>query len=144
MVKPGEKVPADGTIIDGRSTLNESMLTGESRPVEKGKEDEVVAGAINGTGSLTVEVTRTGEASYLSQVIQLVRSAQESKSRTQDLANRAALLLTIIAVVVGAITFVVWQFIADRELAFSLERMVTVMVVACPHALGLAIPLVVA
>ena len=144
MVKPGEKVPADGVIVEGRSALNESMLTGESRPVEKGADDEVVAGAINGTGSLTVEVTRTGEASYLAQVIQLVRSAQESKSRTQDLANRAALLLTVVALVVGAGTFVAWRFVADHDLAFALERMVTVMVVACPHALGLAVPLVVA
>lgn len=144
VVKPGEKVPADGRIVDGTTSMNESMLTGESRPVKKAQGHAVIAGAINGTGSVTFEVEKTGEQSYLSQVVALVRQAQESKSRTQDLADRAAFLLTVVALVVGAITFLVWNFVVDQEFSFSLERMVTVMVIACPHALGLAIPLVVA
>ena len=143
-VKSGEKVPADGKIIDGRSSVDESMLTGESKPVKKEAGAEVVGGAINGTGSLTVEVLKTGEETYLSQVIALVREAEQSKSRTQDLANRAALWLTIIGLSGGAITFIVWKFLLDADLTFSLERAVTVMVITCPHALGLAIPLVVA
>ncbi len=144
LVRPGEKIPADGSVLDGESSVNESMLTGESLPVRKSVGQEVVAGAVNGTGALTVEVTRTGAESYLSQVIALVKEAQASKSRTQDLANRAAFILTVVALSVGLLTFVVWKFALDSELSFALERMVTVMVIACPHALGLAIPLVVA
>lgn len=143
-VRPGEKVPADGTVLEGRSAMNESMLTGESRPVEKGPGSDVVAGAVNGTGAVTVQVTKTGEENYLSQVIRLVREAQSSRSRTQDLANRAAFFLTVGALVVGVVTFFVWQFVVGSDFTFSLERMVTVMVIACPHALGLAVPLVVA
>lgn len=143
-LRPGEKVPADGTITEGRTSMNESMLTGESRPVEKGDGDQVVAGAVNGTGSIVFQVTKTGEDSYLSQVVKLVREAQSSRSRAQDLANRAAFILTVVAVVAGIITFVVWLSFVGRDFSFALERMVTVMVIACPHALGLAVPLVVA
>ena len=144
LVKPGEKVPADGVVTDGRSSVNEAMLTGESAPVSKQPDSMVIGGAINGEGSLTVEVRKTGADSYLAQMTELVRQAQESKSRTQNLADRAALWLTVIAVSVGIITLVVWFGIVGREFVFALSRMVTVMVIACPHALGLAIPLVVA
>jgi len=143
LVKPGEKVPVDGIVIDGKSNVNESMLTGESKPVSKKTGDDVTGGSINGEGSLVAEVKKTGKDTYLNQVIELVRKAQESKSRAQDLANRAALLLTIIALSVGAITFVAWYFLGP-SLDFAVERMATVMVIACPHALGLAVPLVVA
>ena len=144
LVKPGEKVPADGDVVDGESSVNESMLTGESNPVTKKSGAKVIGGAINGEGSLTVEVKRTGKESFLSQVIELVKEAQQSKSRTQDLANRAALWLTIVALAGGAATLAVWLTIMNQSFAFALERTVTVMVIACPHALGLAIPLVVA
>jgi Cu2+-exporting ATPase len=144
LVKPGEKIPADGDVVGGESSVNESMLTGESNPVNKKPGLKVIGGAINGEGSLTVEVKRTGKESFLSQVIDLVNEAQQSKSRTQDLANRAALWLTIVALAGGAITLVVWLAIMNQSFAFALERTVTVMVIACPHALGLAIPLVVA
>lgn len=144
LIKPGEKIPADGVVIDGDSSINESMLTGESKPVSKSKGNNVIGGSINGEGSLTIEVKKTGSDSFLSQVIELVKAAQESKSRTQDLANRAALWLTFIAIFGGAITFFVWTALAHQSLAFALERTVTVMVITCPHALGLAVPLVVA
>lgn len=143
LIKPGEKIPTDGVIIEGRSTINEAMLTGESKPVEKGEGEEVIGGAINGEAAFTIEVQKTGDETYLSQVIEMVRRAQESKSRTQDLANRAALWLTIIAISVGAVTLVTWLLLG-KPFDFSLERTVTVMVIACPHALGLAVPLVVA
>ena len=144
LIKPGEKIPADGVILDGKSAVNESLMTGESKPVSKKQGDEVIGGSINGEGSLTIEVDRTGEDSFLSQVINLVRQAQESKSRTQDLANRAAFWLTIIALGAGAITFFAWTFFTTEDFVFALERTVTVMVITCPHALGLAVPLVVA
>lgn len=144
LVKPGEKIPADGEVIEGQTSVNESMLTGESVPVTKQPGDEVIGGSINGEGSLTLIVGRTGEESFLSQVIDLVRQAQESKSRTQDLASRAALWLTIVAIGGGAVTLFIWLAIMNRDFAFALERTVTVMVIACPHALGLAVPLVVA
>jgi Cu2+-exporting ATPase len=143
LVKPGEKIPVDGEVIRGRTTVNEALLTGESRPVEKGAGDQVIGGAINGEAAITVEVRKTGEETYLSQIIQLVRQAQESRSRTQDFADRAALWLTIIAISIGTATMIAW-LASGREFVFSLERMVTVMVITCPHALGLAIPLVVA
>jgi len=143
LVKPGEKVPVDGAVVDGSSHVNESMLTGESTPVAKGTGDEVIGGSINAHGSLVVEVRRTGEETYLSQVIGLVRRAQESRSRTQDLADRAAMVLVAIAVTVGAVTFAGWALVGSGA-AFATERAVTVMVISCPHALGLAIPLVVA
>ena len=144
LVKPGEKVPADGEVIEGETSVNESMLTGESKPVTKKSGGPVIGGAINGEGAITVEVKKTGKDSFLSQVIDLVKQAQESKSRTQDLADRAALALVIIALVGGGLTFLVWQLVINASVDFGLERAVTVMVIACPHALGLAIPLVVA
>lgn len=144
LVKPGEKVPVDGEVTEGFSAVNESMLTGESKPVTKRAGDEVIGGSINGEGSLTVVIRRTGGESFLAQVMQLVREAQESKSRTQDLADRAALVLTAVALGGGLVTFLAWAVLASEDLAFSLERTVTVMVIACPHALGLAVPLVVA
>ncbi len=143
VVKPGEKVPADGTVREGSSAVNESMLTGESVPVGKHPDDDVIGGSINGEGALVVEVARTGAESFLSQVIELVREAQESKSQTQDLADRAAMWLTLVALGGGALTFAAW-LAAGETLAYAMERSVTVMVIACPHALGLAIPLVVA
>ena len=143
LIKPGEKVPADGSIVEGQSALNESMLTGETVPVERSEGDEVIGGSINGDGSLTVEVEKTGDETYLSQVIRMVEEAQASKSRSQDLANRAAFWLTIIALSVGALTLVAW-LVLGRQFEFALERAITVMVITCPHALGLAVPLVVA
>ncbi len=143
VVKPGEKVPTDGIIISGRTSLNESMLTGESKPVEKGEGDEAIGGSVNGEGAITLQIRKTGDETYLSQVIELVRQAQASRSRTQDLANRAAQWLTYIALSVGGATLLVWLAIG-QEFSFALTRMVTVMVIACPHALGLAVPLVVA
>jgi Cu2+-exporting ATPase len=144
LIKPGEKIPADGVVVAGESSVNEAMLTGESPPVAKKPGGKVIGGAINGEGSLTIEVKGTGKDSFLSQVIDLVKQAQESKSKTQDLANTAALWLTIVALGGGLITFLVWQVLMGREFAFAIERTVTVMVIACPHALGLAVPLVVA
>ena len=141
LIKPGEKIPADGEITDGESNLNESMLTGESTPVAKGKGDKVIGGAINGNGSLKVKVEGTGEDSYLSQVINMVSEAQSRKSKTQKLADRAAFWLTIVALTVGFGTLAIWLLLG-KDFAFALERMVTVMVISCPHALGLAIPLV--
>jgi Cu2+-exporting ATPase len=143
LIKPGEKVTADGTVVDGQSYLNESLLTGESKPVEKKKGDRVIAGAINGNGSLKVKVAHGAKESYLSQVIKLVQDAQKSKSKTQLLADVAARWLTLIAIVAGVATFIVW-FSTGRDIAFAVERMVTVIVICCPHALGLAVPLVVA
>lgn len=143
LVKPGEKVPTDGVVTDGRTSINESMLTGESMPVEKGEGDEVIGGSINGESAITVEVRKTGDETYLAQVIEMVRQAQHSRSRTQDLANRAALWLTMIAITAGSLTLTVWLAVG-QEFAFALERTVTVMVITCPHALGLAVPLVVA
>src|SRR5213078_3110215 len=131
------------TITEGRTTVNQALLTGESQPVEKGSGDEVLGGAVNGESAITMRVTRTGAETYLSQVIDLVRRAQETRSRTQDLADRAAVWLTIIAIVTGVATLVAW-LLAGRGLEFALERMVSVMVITCPHALGLAVPLVVA
>ncbi|MBS3817916.1 heavy metal translocating P-type ATPase [bacterium] len=143
LVKPGEKVPVDGRVKEGESEMDESMITGESQPIPKEKNNQVIGGSVNGTGSLTVEVNKTGEESYLSQVVELVKKAGESKSRVQDFANRAAFWLTLIAVTAGLATLFTW-LIQGKEFVFSLERMVTVMVITCPHALGLAIPLVIA
>lgn len=144
LIKPGEKVPTDGIVIEGETSINESMITGESNPVHKKPGAEVIGGSINGEGSLKIEVQKVGKDSFLSQMIELVKEAQESKSRTQDIANKAALWLTIISLSVGTITFISWYFIVGKEFVFALERMITVMVITCPHALGLAIPLVVA
>jgi len=144
MIKPGEKIPADGDVIDGDTTVNESMLTGESIPISKTVGAKVIGGSINGEGSLIVQVKKLGKDSFLSQVIDLVKEAQESKSKTQDLANRFAFWLTIIAISIGVLTLFVWTLAIGMDFAFSIERAVTVMVIACPHALGLAVPLVVA
>ena len=143
LVKPGEKVAADGIIFDGETYLNESMLTGESKPVQKTKGDKVIAGAINGNGSIKVTVSHAAKDSYLSQVIKLVDDAQKSKSKTQLLADTAAKWLTVIAIFAGITTFLYW-YLTGQTLAFAMERMVTVIVICCPHALGLAVPLVVA
>jgi Cu2+-exporting ATPase len=143
LVRPGEKVPVDGVVIEGATSVNEAMLTGESRPVEKRPGDAVIGGAINGEGSIVVEVRKTGAETYLAQVIDLVRKAQESRSRTQDLADRAAFLLVMIALSIGAVTFAGWLVVGAGP-GFAVERAATVMVIACPHALGLAVPLVVA
>ncbi len=144
LIKPGEKVPADGVIVDGESSINEAMLTGESTPSPKKTGGKVLGGSINGEGSLTIQVKGTGQDSFLSQVIDLVKQAQESKSKTQDLANTAARWLTIAALGGGALTLFVWLALMGKDFAFAIERTVTVMVIACPHALGLAVPLVVA
>lgn len=143
LVKPGEKVPVDGVVIDGKTSVNESMITGESKPISKEKGDEVIGGAINGEGSITVRVNKTGKDTYLNQVVQMVSEAQESESRSQDLANKAAFLLTIISISVGIFTFIIWIYI-NQDISFAVERTATVMVITCPHALGLAIPLVIA
>ncbi|MDK2902283.1 MAG: P-type Cu2+ transporter [Clostridiales bacterium] len=142
LVKPGEKVPADAIVIDGESSVDESLLTGESRPVYKGKGDYVIGGAVNAEGSLVVQIKKTGQGSFIAQVTQLVKQAQQSRSRTQDLSDKAALWLTVIAVSAGIITFISW--LPAGDIAFAIERTITVMVIACPHALGLAVPLVVA
>jgi P-type Cu2+ transporter len=143
LVRPGENVPVDGVVRRGSSAVDEAMITGESRPVKKGEGDEVIAGTINGQGSLRVEVTGTGEETKLSGIMRLVADAQSSKSRAQHLADRAAQLLTGVALVAGVLTLVVWQLVG-AALDFSIVRVVTVLVIACPHALGLAVPLVVA
>jgi len=142
-VKPGEKIPTDGVIVDGRTSIDESMVTGESRQVEKAVGDTVIGGSINGESAITVEIQTVGNDTYLSQVVDLVKKAQESKSRAQNTADRAAFWLTLVALTAGAVTLSAW-LLAGREFVFSLERMVTVMVITCPHALGLAVPLVVA
>jgi len=144
LIKPGEKTPADGVIVAGESSVNEAMLTGESTPVTKKADDKVIGGSINGEGSLTIEVKGTGKDSFLSQVIDLVKQAQEGKSKTQNLADTAAMWLTFIALASGALTLVTWLVFMKHEFAFAIERAVTVMVITCPHALGLAVPLVVA
>jgi Cu2+-exporting ATPase len=143
LVRPGESVPADGLIQKGTSDLNEALITGESRPVRKSEGDEVIAGTINGEGSLRIRVTGTGEKTKLSGIMRLVADAQTSKSRAQHLADRAARTLTGVAIVAGVVTLVVWQLLG-ASIDFSVTRVVTVLVIACPHALGLAVPLVVA
>jgi Cu2+-exporting ATPase len=143
IIKPGEKNPADGMVIEGSSYVNESMLTGESAPVKKEKDAKIIGGSINGDGSLKVKITGTGSDSYLNKVITMVQSAQAAKSSTQNLADKVAKWLTIVSITIGVATFAYW-FSVERNLAFALERMVTVMVTSCPHALGVAIPLVVA
>ncbi len=143
LIKSGEKVPADGVVVDGESYINESMLTGESKPVRKETNDKVIGGSINGNGSLKVRVVNTGKDSYLNKVIKMVEEAQNTKSKMQNLSDRAAKWLTYIALTIGFGTLAVWLLLGF-PFVFALERMVTVMVIACPHALGLAIPLVVA
>lgn len=143
LIKAGEKVPADGSIVKGSSSLNESMLTGEATPVDKAKGDEVIGGSINGDGSLEVLVKGGEDEAYLSKVITMVKEAQEAKSRSQDLANKAARILTYVALSVGFLTLFVWSLVSG-DATFAIARMATVMVIACPHALGLATPLVTA
>lgn len=143
LVKPGEKVPADGTVIEGESHVNESMLTGESKPVSKQKADQVIGGSINDNGTLKIKVKHTGKDSYLTKVIDMVKEAQKTKSKTQNLADKAAAWLFYIALGAGITTLIVWLSLG-KDFEYALERMVTVMIISCPHALGLAVPLVVA
>ena len=143
LVRPGSKIPADGEVVEGESSVNEAMITGESLPVAKKQGSQVVAGTINGDGSLRVRVTKIGDETVLAGIIRLVEEAQESRSEAQSLADRAAYWLTLTAIISGAVTFTYW-FISPRPTSFAVERAVTVLVIACPHALGLAIPLVIA
>jgi Cu2+-exporting ATPase len=143
LVKVGENIPADGIIQKGSSYLDESMLTGESKPVQKKEGNKVIGGSINGDNILEIKVEETGEDTYLNKVIKLVENAQKSKSKTQRFADKAAKWLTIIALSAGGITLIIWLFVGP-DFAFAIERMATVMVITCPHALGLAIPLVIA
>jgi Cu2+-exporting ATPase len=143
LIKPGEKIAADGIVSEGESYVNESMLTGESKPIRKSRGEKVIAGSINGNGSIKVTVSHPAKDSYLSQMIRLVDDARKAKSRTQLLADKAAKWLTIIAIAAGVSTFLYWYF-TGQTMEYAMERMVTVIVICCPHALGLAIPLVVA
>ncbi|NCC80176.1 MAG: copper-translocating P-type ATPase, partial [Clostridia bacterium] len=143
LVKPGEKIPIDGVVYEGKSEVNESMITGESVPVVKSDGDEIIGGSINGEGILKFRVSHVGDETFLSQVIKLVKEAQESRSRTQRLADVAAKWLFYIASVSGVVTFTVWMLLG-REISFAMERAVTVIIISCPHALGLATPLVTA
>ncbi|MEX2154207.1 MAG: copper-translocating P-type ATPase [Gemmatimonadaceae bacterium] len=144
LVRPGGRIPADGAVVEGGSSVDESMLTGESKPVAKKPGDSVIAGSINVAGSLRVKVTRTGEKTALAGIMRLVEQAQSSRSRAQALADRAAFMLTIVAIVSGIVSLAVWLSLRSDDPAFAVERMVTVLVIACPHALGLAVPLVIA
>jgi Cu2+-exporting ATPase len=144
LVRPGARVPADGVVRDGASAVNESMITGESRPVDKKAGDRAIAGTVNGAGSLRIEVTGTGERTALAGIMRLVAQAQGSRSRAQALADRAAFFLTFVALGAGIVTLIAWLLIRPGDPAFAVERLVTVLVIACPHALGLAIPLVIA
>ena len=143
LIRPGTRIPADGSVREGHSSVNESMITGESRPVAKNAADRVIAGTVNEAGSLRIEVTGTGEKTTLAGIMRLVEQAQQSRSRAQALADRAAFWLTLIALGSGAATFIAWLG-AGAEVSFAVERLVTVLVIACPHALGLAVPLVIA
>lgn len=142
LIRPGEQVPIDGAVTEGASSVNEAFLTGESRPVVKQVNDEIVAGAVNGEGALTVQVTRTGDQTTLSQIVRLVEEAQSSRSQFQALADKLAYWLTLIAIAIASLTFLIWLSFGS-DLAFAINRAVTVLVIACPHALGLAIPLVI-
>jgi Cu2+-exporting ATPase len=144
LIRPGEQIPADGTVEQGASSVNEALITGESRPVEKKSGAKVIAGAVNGSGSLRVKVTGTGESTAVAGIMRLVEQAQRSRSKAQALADRAAYFLTVVALVAGVGTLAIWLLLRSGDTAFAIERMVTVLVVACPHALGLAIPLVIA
>ena len=143
LVRPGERIPADGVIIKGETSVDESMLTGESIPVSKKASDTVIGGSINLEGAIVARIEHAGEETYLSQIIKLIQEAQKTRSKMQDLADRAAFVLTVIAIIGGLTTFIIW-LLFGFDVLFALERMVTVMVITCPHALGLAIPLVVA
>jgi len=144
LVRPGERIPADGVVVQGSSAVNESMITGESRPVEKREGDKVIAGTINSAGSLRIKVTAAGERTALAGIMRLVEQAQMSRSRAQALADRAAFVLTLVALGAGLLTLLAWLVLRSSDPAFAIQRFVTVLVIACPHALGLAIPLVIA
>jgi Cu2+-exporting ATPase len=144
LVRPGASVPTDGVVLKGRSDVNESMLTGESKPVEKMQDSLVIGGTINGSGSLTIKVSQVGDSTALAGIMKLVAEAQSSKSRTQIVADRAAFYLTFVALGAAVLTAIGWLAFSDKSTAFVLERVVTVLVIACPHALGLAVPLVTA
>ncbi|MBN9023022.1 MAG: heavy metal translocating P-type ATPase, partial [Rhizobiales bacterium] len=143
LVRPGASLPADGVVVSGKSAVNESMITGESRLVEKTEGNEVIGGTVNGQGSLRVRIARTGEATALAGIMRLVSQGQTSRSRAQALADRAARLLTVVAIVAGVATLIAWTLLGG-PVDFTITRVVTVLVIACPHALGLAVPLVVA
>src|SRR5262249_1436680 len=143
LVRPGARVSADGIVREGSSEVNESMISGESRPIPKKGGDKVVAGTVNGAGSLRVEVTGIGDRTVVAGIMRLVEQAQQSRSRAQALADRAAFFLTLVAIGAGLLTLIAW-LVLRGDPAFAVERVVTVLVIACPHALGLAIPLVVA
>lgn len=142
LVKPGEKIPIDGLILEGSTSVNESMITGESKPVHKSVNDTVIGGSINFDGSIKVKVSKTGKDTSLNQIIELVKQAQSSKPRTQRLADKAANYLTIAAITIGILAFLFWTLLGNQTLLFALTTMITVFVIACPHALGLAIPVV--
>ena len=144
LIRPGASIPADGEVYEGEGKVDESMITGESKPVDKAPGDAVVGGTVNKSGSLRVEITKTGDETALAGIMRLVNEAQQSKSRAQSLAQKAAFYLTLIAVGAGVLTFAGWLLLANAELPFAIQRTVTVLVIACPHALGLAVPLVVA
>ncbi len=143
LIRPGAGIPADGLVRSGKSSVNEAMITGESRPIEKREGDKVIAGTVNAQGSLRIEVTGTGDSTALAGIMRLVAQAQTSRSRAQALADRAALWLTLVAIGAAVVTFIAWQ-VAGATLDFTITRVVTVLVIACPHALGLAVPLVIA
>ncbi|KFN90505.1 heavy metal translocating P-type ATPase [Tetragenococcus muriaticus] len=142
LIKAGEKIPTDGTVLKGTTSVNEAMVTGEAKDVEKEQKDTVIGGSVNGSGTITVEVTGTGESGYLSQVMTLVENAQNEKSRVETLSDKVAKWLFYVALAAGILAFIGWLITSDLSTAF--ERMVTVLIIACPHALGLAIPLVIA
>src|SRR3990167_4509134 len=142
LVKPGEKIPIDADVVEGESSVNEGMITGESRPVEKKVGDKVIGGTINNDGSLTLKVTKTGSETAISQIMDLIKKAQETKPAVQKLADKAANALTIVAIVVGSGTFIYWFFVNSQGAIFAATLAITVVVIACPHALGLAIPTV--
>ena len=143
LIRPGASIPADGVVADGESSVNESMITGESRPLDKKSGDKVIGGTVNGSGSLRVELQQVGDSTALAGIMRLVEDAQKSQSRAQTLAQRAAFYLTIIALAAGALTFIGW-LVFTGSVPEAVKNMVTVLVIACPHALGLAVPLVVA
>jgi P-type Cu2+ transporter len=143
LIRPGAGIPADGVVKSGKSSVNESMITGESKLVDKVEGEKVIAGTVNGQGSLRVEIVATGEKTALAGIMRLVEQAQTSRSRAQALADRAAFFLTLVAIGVGGLTMLVWLALG-ATLDFTVTRVVTVLVIACPHALGLAVPLVVA
>jgi Cu2+-exporting ATPase len=143
LVRPGARIPADGIVKEGESKVNESMVTGESRLVDKRTGDPVIAGTVNQSGAFRFTVTKTGERTALAGIMRLVNEAQRSRGQAQDVADRAAFSLTIVAITAGVLTLVSWLVIQPWDASFAVERMVTVLVIACPHALGLAVPLVI-